>query len=217
MSNKTILAVQTLTLSVLALLLPAQVVLADNLYTNEGAFDSATTNLTTINFTASCSTCFTDYTSYTDTGTGTVFSIVTPFVNLTGADYYGPGVYPADFLVQSSTASAVANVLTVTPPSGFSAIGFMLGSLGGSSFVATLSDGAMFTITPPAFNGLSFFGFTSAGPITSFNLSIPAGDSFIIDQTVLADVAPEPATGALVAAALGIAALLRRRRAPRLG
>lgn len=192
-------------------------ILANGLYTNGGAFDAATTNLTTINFTAACNTCFTDYTNYTDPGTGTVFSIATPFVNLTGADFYGPSVYPADFLIESTTAVAVANVLTVTPPSGFSAIGFMLGSFSGGPFVATLSDGTMFTITPPAFNGLSFFGFTSTSPITSFDLSVPGGDTFVIDQTVLADVAPEPATGALVAAALGIAALFRRRRASRLG
>jgi hypothetical protein len=136
---------------------------------------------------------------------------------LTGADFYHPSVYPADFLVESSTASAVANVLTVTPPSDFSAIGFTLGSFNGGPFVATLSDGTMFSITPPAFNGLSFFGFTSTSPITSFDLSIPKGDTFVIDQAVLADTVPEPTPTALVATLLAVAALFRRRSAPRLG
>jgi hypothetical protein len=152
-----------------------------------------------------------------DPGTGTVFFIATPFVNLTGADYYGIGVYPADFLVQSTTASAVASVLSVTPPSGFTAIGFNLGSFNGGPFVATLSDGSMFTITPPAFNGPSFFGFTNTSPISSFGLSIPQDDTFVIDQAVLADATPEPTPVALLATALATLALIRRRSAPPLG
>jgi hypothetical protein len=140
-----------------------------------------------------------------------VFSLATGGIDLTGADYYGAGTYPADFLIEASDGSAVANLLTVTPPGGYSAIGFELGSFNGGPFVATLSDGASFTIDPQPYDDLSFYGFTSASPITSLTLSIPAGDTFVIDQAVLADT-PEPAPGPLVAATLAFAALFGRRR-----
>jgi PEP-CTERM motif len=206
-----------LVMSVLVLFLSASAVQADTLYTSASAFDAATANTTTINFTASCSTCFTDYTSYTDPGTGTAFSIATPYVNLTGSDFYGAGVYPADFLVESSTAGAVANLLTVTPPSGYNAIGFNIGSFHGSTFVVTLSDGTIFDITPPEFNGLGFFGFTSSSDIGSISLATPAGDTFVIDQAVLANtgVTPEPASIVLFGTGLLALAGLSRRRLPR--
>jgi hypothetical protein len=206
MSNKA-----TLILATLVLFLSASLMRADVLYTSAAAFNAATSNPTTIDFTASCPTCFTDYATYTDAGTGTSFSIATPFINLTGMDFYGAGTYPADFLVESTTATAVANVLTVTPPGGFSAIGFNIGSFNGSTFVATLSDGAVFDITPPSYDGLGFFGFSSSGGISSISLAIPSGDTFVIDQAVLAD-APEPTPLVLFATALLLFGALSRRR-----
>ncbi len=205
----------TLIMPIFALILSASALHADTLYTSAAAFDAATTNSTTINFTASCSTCFAGYTSYTDPGTGTVFSIATPYVNLTGSDYYGAGVYPADFLVESTTADAVANLLTITLPSGYDAFGLNIGSFNGSTFVVTLADGTIFDITPPAYNGLGFFGFTSSSDISSISLAIPEGDTFVIDQAFLADVVPEPASIVLFATGLLALAGLSRRRLSR--
>jgi hypothetical protein len=195
-----------LTLTALALLLPTRVLLADAIYTTEAAFNAATAHPTTINF-STCAGCFIPYTTYTDSGTGTAFSIATAKMLLTSADYYGAGTYPKDFLIETNGAEAVANVLTVTPPASFSAIGLDLGSYDGGTFVATLSDGTAFTITPPEFDNLSFFGFTSTSPITSFTLSIPAGSSFVLDQVVLAGNVPEPTPGAMVGIALAVAGL----------
>jgi hypothetical protein len=195
----------------LALLLPTPVLLADAIYTNEAAFNAATAHPTTINF-STCAGCFIPYTTYTDAGTGTAFSIATAKMLVTSADLYGAGTYPKDFLIETNGAEAVPNVLTVTPPAGSSAIGLDLGSYDGGSFVATLSDGTAFTITPPQFDNLNFFGFTSTSPITSFTLSIPAGSSFVLDQVVLADTVPEPTPGVMVGTALAVAVSFRRLR-----
>ncbi len=205
----------TLIMPIFALFMSASALRADTLYTSAASFDTATTNSDAIGFTASCSTCFTDYTSYTDPGTGTVFSIATPYVNLTGSDYYGAGVYPADFLIESTTATAVANLLTITLPTGYDAFGLNIGSIIGSTFVVTLSDGTIFDITPPAYNGLGFFGFTSTSDISSISLAIPEGDTFVIDEAVLADTTPEPASIVLFATGLLALAGLSRRRLSR--
>jgi hypothetical protein len=105
------------------LLLFVSALQADVMYTSQAAFDAATTNATDITFTAPSPTTFQGYMTYTDATTGTQFHEGSSFVNLTGADYYGPGVYPADFLVESGTAFAVANPLTLTLPAGFNTIG----------------------------------------------------------------------------------------------
>jgi hypothetical protein len=192
-----------LIVSIFAMLSLASILHAsDVLYTSAAAFSAVTTGSESITFTATCSTCFTDYTSYTDAATGTVFSIATPFINLTGKDFYGTGTYPEDFLIESSTAFAVANLLTVTPPGGFSAISFDLGSFNGGPFLVTLSDGTTFTISPPGFGALSFFGFTSTSGISSISFATPANDTFVIDQASIADVTPEPAPLMLLATGL---------------
>jgi hypothetical protein len=199
-------------LPALTFLFSTPILRGDVLYTDLASFEAATTNDTTITFTAPSPTGFTDYSSYTDAGTGTVFSIATPYVNVTGADYYSPDDYPMDFLVESSTADAVANTLTVTPPAGVSAIGFEIGSLAGSTFQVTLSDGSTFDITPPAFNGLGFFGFSSGTDITSLTLDTPVNDSFVIDEAILADTTPEPSSTLLAVTALAALAALYGRR-----
>lgn len=192
---------------------------ADTLVTSLSAFDAATFNASTITFTATCSTCFTNYSTYTDSATGTTFSLQTPDVNVTGADYYSPGVtYPADFLIESSAAFAVDNVLTVTPPAGYSAIGFNIGSFSGSTFGVTLSDGTTYDITPPSIGSLGFFGFLSPDGISSISLSIPAGDTFVIDEAVIADVVPEPSFSIPMAGILlGLAFLSRKLHKSALG
>jgi hypothetical protein len=208
MLNRLILVVLLFVLVAFAPALQA----GDMTYTSASAFAAATTGAQTFGFTAACSTCFTDYSTYTDPTTGTTFSMATPYVNLTGKDYYGPGVYPMDFLIESSTATAVANVLTVTPPGGFSAIAFELGSFNGGPFVVTLSDGTMFTINPPVFNGLDFFGFTSTSGISSITFDIPANDTFVIDQGTIANVAtPEPSSLLLFGTSLLALAPFRRK------
>jgi hypothetical protein len=201
---------KTFILAGLALLFSTPALYGDVLYTSLAAFEANTSNDTTITFTASCSTCFADYTTYTDSGTGTSFSLATPYINLTGKDYYSPG-YPMDLLIESSSASAVANTLTVTPPADVSAIGFNIGSFNGSTFVVTLSDGSSFNITPPGYSGLSFFGFSSSAGITSLTLETPANDTFVIDEAIIGGTVPEPSSVGLAAAALASFVLLCRR------
>jgi hypothetical protein len=186
-------------------------------YNSSAAFNAATMGSKSISFMAPCSTCFLDYTLYTDSGTGTVFSMATSFINLTGKDYYGPGVYPADFLVESAPASAVANLLTVTSPAGYNAIGFELGSFNGGPFVVTLSDGSTFTINPAVFNGLDFFGFSSTSGISSISFSIPANDTFVIDEADIAHLTSTPEPSSLIlfgTSLLGLAPFRRKLFGP---
>lgn len=188
-------------LLLLAILCPIATLRAsDVLYTSASAFGAATHGDHLITFTAPSSTGFTDYTTYTDPVTGTGFTIATPTVNVTGKDFYGTGTYPEDFLVESTTAIAVANLLTVTPPGGDSAIAFDIGSFfDPGSFLVTLSDGTTYTISAPGFSSLGFFGFTSTSGISSISFATAAGQSFAIGDATIgqASSVPEPASAAL--------------------
>lgn len=167
----------------------------------------------TVTFTAACPTCFTYYSpSYTDAGTGTVFSIATGGMDLTGKDYYGSGTYPVDFLIGSSDSISVANALTITLPVSTTSITIDLGAVFSSTaFTITLSDGDTFVVTPPGAYSVAPFTFTDSAGITSLSIATPAGETWVITDLTYSSV-PEPGTLALLGGgALALAGPLRRK------
>ena len=206
-----------LLLTVLLFALSSSVYATDILYTSAAAFGAATMGGTTITFTAPSSTTYAYFNpSYTDGGTGTVYSIAVGGIDLTGKDYYGTGTYSADFLVGSSDGFGFANQLTITPPAGYSAIGLDIGGLfNAATFTVTLSDGATFAISVPASYGTSFFGFSSTSGISSISFPTPSSETFVITDTTIAHLptsVPEPGTFVMLGTGLvGLANVLRRK------
>jgi hypothetical protein len=91
--------------------------------------------------------------------------------------------------------------LVITLAGGHTAVGFDAGSFFGTTIAVTFSTGDTATITPPSYNGISFFGFTSDAPVVSVRLDQPN-----FDVMNLADFSfgtgpaavPEPASLALL-------------------
>jgi len=192
----------------------ASVGTAATFFTDAGAFNAATTGLTTGDFTGLVApNGFLSGGPYTVSGVtfdnaGTDFIIGGQFFG--GAIYNGATFYSGQF-----------NPNTVISFAGATAFGMTYGSYAGNSRAIsfTLSDGSVFSTNLPNTSAtLAFFGFTSTGPITSITVNNQVGGSQVFDVTAFsigsAAAIPEPQSWALLIAGFGLTgAAMRRRRA----
>jgi hypothetical protein len=184
-------------------------------YTSAAAFAAATTGPSTIGFDGIIvpPAMFAGFPSLSLGGA--TFSDGDPAVdvNVTAAGFYGPSItYPADFLVDAGNTDP-ANTLNITFASGQAAVGLDFGALFSSvTSTLTASTGTAVTDTATASAGSTeFVGFVSTTPITSLSLTV-TGDSYVLEDVVLASPVPEPTTWAMLILAMGgLGAALRRR------
>jgi uncharacterized protein (TIGR03382 family) len=186
-------------------------------YTDQTAYDSATSNRTTFTFDGITAP---DTVSLGDVSFGDLSlsgsSANLPIVIGSGAPFYNGNAF---FTSLSPTPGIDAEVLCTL--SGSRAIGFIYGDFadgGATPFTVTLSSGETFTLNTPPNPGLDtgFVGFVSDTPITSVTFS-NNGVSFDLLQVDKSSAvgAPEPGPGTLMVIGLLSLALLPRRRALR--
>lgn len=186
---------------------------AATFFTDAGAFNAATTGLTTGNFVGIAGTgSFTSLPSFTVAGVN--------FDNA-GADFViDGGFFNNGYFGSQPYYSGQANVLTTISFAGTSAFGIVFGNYtsDGGALSFTLSDGSVFNASFPAQRGnTGFFGFTSATPITSISVNNQSGGANVFDVVSFsvgaAGVVPEPESWALLIAGFGLTgAAMRRRR-----
>jgi PEP-CTERM motif len=181
-------------------------------YTDQAAFNAATTGLTTYNFEG-----IAPAGSFVP-GDVTIGGVT--FTGGSGLDFAidanaGLGQYGASFFSGQSFNPGVDPSEVVCTLSGASAFGFVYADYadaGGTPFTVSLSDGSSFTLTTPFDAGLEtgFVGFLSSTPITSVKFD-DAGAAFDVIQ--FARSVPEPGPLVLMATGLlGMVFLFRRRR-----
>jgi hypothetical protein len=187
---------------------------AATFFTSAGAFNAATSGLTTGNFEGLVApTGFTSAPSFTVSGVN-FNSAGSDFI--IGGQFFGGTIYNA--VPFYSGQFAPGNVISFA---GATAFGMTYGSYAGNSgpISFTLSDGSVFSTTLPTSSATPvFFGFTSTAPITSITVNNQVGGSQVFDVLSFsigsAAVVPEPQSWALLIAGFGLTgAALRRRRA----
>jgi hypothetical protein len=189
-------------------------------YTTQGAFDAATTGLSTINL-SQYTTGFDTY--FGDPGSNTFNSFgkdkVASNEELFALDVLGN--YGAPFL-SSDTTDNRANAITITIPSkdAITAIGFTYGAYTEppTSLTVSLDGGAPITLSTPTDTG-TFIGFTDTSVITSLVLSgggVPGGtviDLVNLTQGTALTTTPLPAAFPLfVTGVIGLGFFGRRRK-----
>jgi hypothetical protein len=187
-------------------------------YTDEAAFNAATTRLTNYNFDGIVPA----NTPY-EPGDVTVGGVT--FTGGGGADFLfdansGWAQYSASFFSGQSFNLGVDPSQVVCTLAGATALGFTFGDYadlpGGNPFTVTLGDGSSFLVTTPlnAGSDTGFVGFVSSVPITSvtFDNWGAAFDVIHFAEGSDATSVPEPGPLTLMATGLLFMAFLVRRR-----
>ena len=186
---------------------------ADVVYTSPAAFAAATVNPTVIGFNGILAPgqTFAGFNPLLVAGNSFSTPNAATFVNVTAADFYGPGfTYPADFIVNSSNPGD--NELDVTLANPTLALALDYGGFnGGGLGTITLSDGTVFLNS--SLTGLAntaFVGFVSTTPITGFTF-VATNDAWVALDVITASPVPEPASYWLLG--LAVMGLIARRSA----
>ena len=139
------------------------------------------------------------------------------FLFVIGDNFY----YPGNSVLSSQQSAVVANNIVITLPQLETALSLNLGTLGAgaASWSWQLSNGDTGVLSAPAFDSLSFFGFTSTSGFNTLRLTGPANpaanEAMNIDNVSFGAEAvtavPEPASMVLVSSALALAGVRRRR------
>lgn len=185
---------------------------ADVLYSSQAAFAAATSNPSVIGFNgilapgqsfSNFNPLIVDGINFSTPNSGTS-------VNVTTADYYGPGFnYPADFIVNS--ANPGDNELDVVFAAPTNAFALNFGGFGGGGLGRiTLSDGTVFNDPSlPSVGNTAFVGFVTNTPVTSFSF-VASNDAWVVEDLTLATTVPEPASWVFLV--IGTTVLLATRR-----
>jgi hypothetical protein len=172
-------------------------------YNDVTAFDNATTSQNTVGFngilTCSGNGCFQGFTSVTQNGI--TFTTSAPFVNVTSATYYAPGItYAGDFLADAYPPGGITDTLTIKLAAAVTAFGLDFTTPNGSNVAFGLSNGfstSVPTVTP--FGPTQFEGFVSTTPFDTITFSVPSPDGyFVVDVTTAVAAVPEPSTWAML-------------------
>jgi hypothetical protein len=190
-------------------------------YTNQAAFNAATTNGHTFNFdNLAPQDSYTFYESLVTTN-GVLFSTTNAGLYAIGRDYAGAGA--GTFVFDSANVVVQDNAqpsnLTAVLPLGTTAFAVDVGMQDPTTSLlttVTLSTGESFTLDVAARPGLSFVGFTADTGIASVTYS-SAGFGLSFADATTAQAVPEPAGVVLLggAAASLLTCGWRRRKAPK--
>jgi hypothetical protein len=194
---------------------------AATFYTDAGAFNAATSGLTTGNFDGLVPVGQSGFYANGVTVNGVTFRGPLSFVLSEGPNSL---IYPNQSFYsgqdQVGTAPVPKLITTISFPE-VGAFGMVYGGYfsRGEAVSFTLSDGSLFdAIIPGSFAGTAFFGFTSQQPITSINVrtrdtGLATFDvlSFSFGQAAVPAV-PEPASWAMLITGFGVAGVAMRRR-----
>lgn len=195
---------------------------ADSFYTSESAWAAAVSgNPTTINFEGILPVRGMEYLGY---GPGA-------FITEGGVNFaIGPVATTSNLWLVGDDAYALVSViseqnggdgqtfdLSITLPSAVTALGFDFGGGYNSIATVTLSDGSVQPVAVPVNPGLTFFGVTAPGGITTVDITLPASTSAMLNMADFSygaagtSVTPEPASFLLLGSGLaGLAGLIKR-------
>ena len=198
---------------------------ADSFYTSEPAWTAALSgNPTTINFEGLVAN---DSVGYYGAGPGASvtrggvkFAIgpvaTTSYFFLIG-DNYAYGYTMSVISIQPGSYTGPPADLLITLPSAVTALGFDFGGGYNSIATVTLSDGSVQPVAVPVNPGLTFFGVTAPGGITTVDITLPASTSAMLNMADFSygaagtSVTPEPASFLLLGSGLaGLAGLIKR-------
>lgn len=188
-------------------------------YTSQSAFNSATSNDTTVNFEGivpANSDPDNNYVQY-DTPPGVTVGGVNFDINTATSNgnlyIVGDGYYYANAVLTSQQSTTSENNLVITLPQAYTAVGFDLGTFYGMTITVTFSSGDTTTISPPIFDGIDFFGFTSTAPIISLELDEPVDDTMSLQDFEFGTAVPEPSSLTLLTmAGIGLAGFCWRQK-----
>jgi hypothetical protein len=173
-------------------------------YTSQASFNNVTSNDTTVDFEGIAPPSqFTHVTTPPGITVGGVnFDINTATSN--GNLYVvGDGYYYSFAVLSSQESGDAVNNLVITLPQPYTAVAFDVGTFSGTAITVTFSSGATANVSPPTFDGIGFFGFTSTVPIVSLELDQASGDLINLKDFQFGTAVPEPASLGLLAMGVG--------------
>jgi hypothetical protein len=210
--------------ALIVLLAASGVAQAEVFYNNAAAWNAAVTGATTINFEGIApplGNVFEGLGSGASTTIGGVNFAIGPAGTNNELFVVGDNVYyPVSAITTQTSAlnGPSPNDLLITLPTPVTAVAFDFGGIFvGENATITLSDGSVQTVAVPGSPGLTFFGATAPGGITSVDITLPS-DTFGIGMTDFsyapsAATTPEPSFFMLVLVGVGgIIGIARRRQ-----